>query len=189
MISRYIEPIYRRRAEARSPRGADGLAAPRGVVDNSRTLRKPSATHPISGAGGAGRVDYSLARKATILAYREGRLSRFDICDAHPDLIRAGKFCGTTIPDACPVCERAGLVLVAYVFSDEFPKNDNGRVWDQPDVGPLLAMHEARLYTVEVCLGCSWNHLRSQVMFSNGRTRRAQGARGGGAKRRGRAST
>ena len=157
-------------------------------MDNVGTLRKPSATHPISRAGGAGRVDYTLARKATLHAHHEGRLSRYDICDAHPDLLRAARFCGTQTSDACPVCDRAGLVLVAYVFSDDFPKNDNGRVWDQPDVGPLLAMREARLYTVEVCLGCSWNHLRSQVMFSNGRTRRAQGARGA-AKRRGRAST
>jgi hypothetical protein len=157
-------------------------------VDNSRTLTKPSATHPISRAGGAGRVDYSLARKATLLAFREGRVSRFDICDAHPDLLRAARFCGTQTPDACPVCDRAGLVLVSYVFSDEFGKNDNGRVWDQPDIGPLLQMHEVRLYTVEVCAGCSWNYLRSQVMFSNGRTRRTQGARSS-AKRRGRAST
>jgi hypothetical protein len=157
-------------------------------VDNVRTLRKPSATHPVGRAGGAGRVDYSLARKATLRAFHEGRLSRFDICDAHPDLVRAAKFCGTKTPDACPICDQAGLVLVAYVFSDEFPKNDNGRVWDQPDVGPLLAMHEARLYTVEVCIGCSWNHLRSQLMFSNGRSRPAQGSRGS-TKRRGRAST
>lgn len=154
-------------------------------MDNVGTLRKPSATHPISRAGGAGRVDYTLARKATLRAFREGRMSKFDICDAHPDLLRAAKFCGTTIPDECPICDRVGLVLVSYVFSDEFPKNDNGRVWDRPDMGPLLAMREARLYTVEVCLGCSWNHLRSQVMFSNGRK---QGSRGS-PKRRGRAST
>ena len=163
----------------------DALAPAGGVVDNVRTLRKPSGTHPISRAGGAGRVDYSLARKATLRAYHEGRMSRFDMCDAHPDLVRAAKFCGKTTEDVCPICERANLVLVSYVFSDEFPKNDNGRVWDQPDVGPLLAMHEARLYTVEVCIACSWNHLRSQLMFSNGRRR----AQGGSAKRRGRAST
>ncbi|MCI0346536.1 MAG: DUF5318 domain-containing protein, partial [Chloroflexi bacterium] len=75
-------------------------------------------------------------------------------------------------------------------------KNINGRVWDQSDVGPLLALNEARLYTVEVCLQCSWNHLRSQLMFSKGRTRSAQGTQEprtngarGPARRRGRAST
>lgn len=155
-------------------------------MDNSRTLGKIERHHPIGRAGGAGRVDYSLARKATLRAFHAGRLSRFEICDAHPDLIRAARFCGTKTSDGCPICEHGPLVLVSYAFSDDFPARENGRVWAEPEVTPLLQLREARLYTVEVCPDCSWNHLRSQVMFQNGKGRRPGRA---GARRRGRAST
>jgi hypothetical protein len=149
-------------------------------------LSDPSTGHPIGQAGGAGRVDYSLARRATLRRFQAGHLSRFEICDAHPDLLRAARFCGKPTNDRCPICERGALILVSYVFSDEFPARENGRVWsERDDVSPLLKMREARLYTVEVCPDCSWNHLRSQMMFANGRARRAQGI----GRRRGRAST
>jgi hypothetical protein len=111
-------------------------------------------------------VDYALARKATLRALHVGRLSRFDVCDAHPDLLRAARYCGEPTSDACPVCERGPLLLVRYAFSDRLPKRENGQVWMRPDVGPLLALGEARLYTVEVCTDCAWNHLRSQLMLS-----------------------
>lgn len=162
------------------------LPAPGGSWTITPTLSDQNAQHPVGRAGGAGRVDYSLARRATLRAYSAGRVSRFDICDAHPDLLRAARFCGTPTPDPCPICERGPLVLVAYAFSDEFPQRENGRVWAEPDIRPLLKLREARLYTVEVCQECSWNHLRSQIMFAKGRTRRAQGV---GGRRRGRAST
>ncbi|MGH7857876.1 MAG: DUF5318 family protein, partial [Candidatus Binatia bacterium] len=34
----------------------------------------------------ASQVDYSLARRAVLRSYHSGRVSRFEICDAHPDL-------------------------------------------------------------------------------------------------------
>jgi hypothetical protein len=128
------------------------------------------------------RVDYSLARKATLRAFHGGRLSRYDICDAHPDLIRAARYCGEHTTDACPICERGPVVLVSYVFSDELSKAENGMVWDRKNLNPLLSYREARLYTVEVCPDCSWNHVRSQVVVGHGRTSRR-------APKRGRAST
>lgn len=155
-------------------------------MDNSRTLRNPSAQHPLGRAGGAAQVDYTLARKATLRALQAGRVSRHEICDAHPDLLRAARFCGTKTGDLCPVCERGPLVLVSYAFSDEFPARENGRVWAEREITPLMQLREARLYTVEVCSDCAWNHLRTQVMFQNGKSRRVQRA---GGRRRGRAST
>ena len=128
--------------------------------------------------GGAPRVDYSLARKAVLRAFHGGRLSRYDICDAHPDLIRAANYCGESTGDACPICERGPVVLVSYVFSDELPKTENGKVWDRKNLNPLLAFREARLYTVEVCPDCSWNHVRSQVVVGNGRSARRAPKRG-----------
>jgi hypothetical protein len=74
------------------------------------------------------------------------------------------------------MCE-APLVLVSYAFSDEFPKRENGRVWaDRSDLGPLLGYREVRLYTVEVCQDCSWNHLRTQLAVGRGGSRRGREA-------------
>ncbi len=89
-----------------------------------------------------------------------------DVCDAHPDLLRAARYSGERTSEACPVCEYGPLVLVRYAFSDDFSKRENGMVWSSPDTTPLLKMREARLYTVEVCPDCSWNHLRSQLLLS-----------------------
>ena len=124
------------------------------------------------------RVDYSLARNAVLRAYHGGRLSRFEICDAHPDLLRAARYCGEVTSDACPVCEKGPLVWVSYLFSDELSKQENGKVWERGNLAPLLKYREARLYTVEVCPDCSWNHVRSQAVVGHGRAARRAPKRG-----------
>ena len=143
------------------------FARPPAVVENSRTmpagrLGKTSDSH----------VDYSLARRSVLLAYRSGQVSKLDICDAHPDLLRAARSMGESTNTDCPICDAGRLVLVSYVFSDELPKRDNGQVWPRGDLAPLLKFGEVRLYTVEVCPDCSWNHLRSQLTMGRGRSRR-----------------
>ena len=37
-----------------------------------------------------GVVDYTLAKRALLRDFRQGLLSRLEICDAHPELLRAG---------------------------------------------------------------------------------------------------
>ena len=143
-------------------------------MDNNRTLIDPDRRR-----SGASHVDYSLARRATLRAFKAGHLSRFELCDAHPDLLRAARFAGERTPDTCPVCERGPVVLVKYVFSDEFSKRENGRVWTHDDLAPLLKLREVRLYTVEVCPDCSWNHLRTQVTLGNGRGLKRRSKRAG----------
>jgi hypothetical protein len=123
---------------------------------------------------GSSHVDYSLARRSVLLAFRCGQVSRLDICDAHPDLLRAARSMGEVTTTECPICDSGTLVLVSYVFSDELPKRENGRTWPRDDLGPLLKFGEVRLYTVEVCPDCSWNHLRSQLTMGRGRSRRAR---------------
>jgi hypothetical protein len=119
----------------------------------------------------ASRVDYSLARRAVLREYHSGQISRFEICDAHPDLLRAANYCGERTPDACPVCDGGPILLVSYAFSDEFSKAENGKVWPRDDIAPLGKLRDARLYTVEVCTECSWNHVLAQLAFANGRAR------------------
>jgi hypothetical protein len=106
-----------------------------------------------------GVVDYTLAKRAVLRDFRRGLLSRLDICDAHPELIRAARYLGKEIPRRCPVCDESALRVLAYVFADEL-KRDNGRVWTV-DQGVSLAAQcrDAKCYVVEVCTGCSWNHL------------------------------
>jgi hypothetical protein len=135
-------------------------------VENSGTMQAQL------GNGGGSHVDYSLARRAVLIAYRSGQVSRLEICDAHPDLLRAARSMGEATKTNCPVCDSGRLVLVSYVFSDELPKRENGGVWPRGDLAPLLKFREVRLYTVEVCPDCSWNHLRSQVALGHGRARR-----------------
>lgn len=108
-------------------------------------------------------VDYALAKNALLRAWRAGRVSRREICDAHPDLLRAASYSGDAAESCCPVCSGGELRLVSYAFSEGFSKRENGRVWPRDDLGPLAKFPDARLYTVEVCTGCSWNHLRSQI--------------------------
>jgi len=106
-----------------------------------------------------GVVDYSLAKRALLREVRVGLRSRADICDAHPELMRAAKHVGEPTRRDCPVCRRSKLVLLAYVYADGLRQN-NGRVWTLDQGLTLAARHRgACCYVVEVCRECAWNHL------------------------------
>ena len=77
----------------------------------------------INGAVDArsGQVDYRLARRHLINEHKRGRLGRRDVCDAHPELMRAAVEVGTPIPEPCPICEESTLVSLTYVFGGRLP--------------------------------------------------------------------
>jgi hypothetical protein len=104
-------------------------------------------------------VDYTLAKRALLAQVRTGLLGRADICDAHPELVRAARNVGEHSHRDCPVCATAKLRLLAYVYGDGL-KQDNGRVWPL-DVGLSMAADRpgSWCYVVEVCTECQWNHL------------------------------
>jgi len=107
-----------------------------------------------------GIVDYTFAKRAILRDFDRGIISRFDICDAHPELLRAARYVGERSSRPCPVCDKDDLKLLAYVYADDLKAN-NGRVWELDKALSLAADHRgARCYVVEVCVGCSWNHLR-----------------------------
>lgn len=118
-----------------------------------------SVPRPTRGRASLGVVDYTLAKRALLREYRSGLLSRPDICDAHPELLRAARYLGADAIRPCPVCNQRELRLLAYVYADGM-KQDNGRPC-QVEEGLTLAAHRrnAACYVVEVCTGCSWNHL------------------------------
>jgi hypothetical protein len=105
-------------------------------------------------------VDYSLARKSLLLAVRQGGLSTTEVCDAHPELLRAGKHIGHDPHERCPVCSHDTLRLVRYVYGDQL-KRDNGKVvYPAEWLRDLIDRYDQfTCYVVEVCIDCAWNHL------------------------------
>lgn len=105
-------------------------------------------------------VDYTLARRSVLSALRRGVLATTDVCDAHPELLRAGRNIGRDLEDRCPVCSHETLREVSYVYGEGLKRN-NGRVVYPPEWLTELAQEHDQFtcYVVEVCLDCSWNHL------------------------------
>jgi hypothetical protein len=114
----------------------------------------------IRGANGSGAVvDYRLTRQSVVREYRKGRLSRLDVCDAHPELRRAATGAGTPTDEPCPICEEEALILVTYAFGPRLPAG--GRCVTSAREMAQLARGGTSVacYVVEVCPGCAWNHL------------------------------
>lgn len=123
-------------------------------------------------------VDYRLARRAVLTALRRGILHTTDVCDAHPELLRAARNIGTPATEPCPICSHDALRRVRYVYGEEL-KRDNGRVV-YPDgwLSELAARYDQfTCYVVEACVDCAWNHLIRS--FSAGRRYVSQIARSG----------
>lgn len=106
-----------------------------------------------------GHVDYRLARASIIRQYENGELAPSEVCDAHPELIRAANQVGTETPGECPICERSNLVHVTYVFGPRLPSY--GRCISLRGELSRLAKRPGKhvAYVVEVCRTCEWNHL------------------------------
>jgi hypothetical protein len=117
----------------------------------------------------AGQVDYRLARNSIISAFHKGRLSRLDICDAHPELLRAARNVGDETREDCPVCEEAKLRLVSYVFGDRLPAC-GVCVTTKAEMSRLSRTSKDMVcYVVEVCTHCSWNHLARSFAITSRR--------------------
>lgn len=125
-------------------------------------------------------VDYALARRATLHALRSGgTLTRTDVCDADTYLLRAAKYHGERTAILCPVCRKEPLTHLTYVFGDELGQY-SGRIKARSELESMAReFGEFRVYVVEVCPSCAWNHLSSSFVLgdgvprSRGRRRRA----------------
>mgnify|MGYP001430107150 FL=1 len=49
-------------------------------------------------------VDYVLARRRILRDFRRGILTRLDVCDAHPELLRVAENYGEKTARDCPIC-------------------------------------------------------------------------------------
>jgi len=141
------------------------IAGRRGVSRRARGITlvgvsfRPGALEGVQTSPTGGRVEYLLARNAVVREYRKGRLSRLDVCDAHPELLRVATNLGRPSGERCPICEDADLVDVTFVFGSRLPsggrcvatQTELARYWRRKE--PVVC------YVIEVCTACSWNHL------------------------------
>jgi hypothetical protein len=112
----------------------------------------------LRGAGSAV-VDHRLVRRHLINEYRRGRLRQDQVCDAHPELIRAARNVGSPASINCPICDAAELRLLTYVFGPRLPAH--GRCVST--AAELAKLDDRRdsltAYVVEACVSCRWHHL------------------------------
>lgn len=119
-----------------------------------------------------GQTDYRMAKRALVRKVSRGSVSVADVCDAHPELLRAARNVGTQTDRACPICRLADdraevprdpastLRIVTYVYGDDLRRKSGAVVWDRTELDGLAATHQSfTAYTVEACLVCGWNHL------------------------------
>jgi Family of unknown function (DUF5318) len=106
-----------------------------------------------------GQIEYRLARNAVVSEYQRGRLSRLDVCDAHPELLRAARSVGETTVETCPICEEDRLVHVSFAFGSRLPPGGRCLASAREEARLSRRSEPASCYVVEVCPSCSWNHL------------------------------
>lgn len=113
-------------------------------------------------------VDYALQRRAVLQRFRAGLLQREEVCDADRYLLRAARFHGERTEHDCPVCLRAQVDLVAWVFGEELGHAAGSA--RKPDEVERLAglLGEFTVYVVEVCQSCRWNHLAISYLVGTG---------------------
>jgi len=116
-------------------------------------------------------VDHRFARRHLINEFRRGRLRKDQVCDAHPELIRAASNVGAPTKVRCPICDEHDLVLVTYVFGPRLPAF--GRVVSTAAQMATLSHSSDDLtaYVVEACTECRWHHLL-RVLPIGGRKKR-----------------
>jgi len=117
-------------------------------------------------------VEFGLVRRVLLAKLASGEIRREDVCDAHPELLRAAKNLGRPSGERCPVCQAGELVEVTYVFGARLPAGGTC-----PTTRAELSKFERReepvqCYAVEVCTGCSFHHL-ARKWSAGGRRRRA----------------
>ncbi|MGI9032319.1 MAG: DUF5318 family protein [Acidimicrobiales bacterium] len=120
---------------------------------------RPESVRGLRPATTAGQVDYRLVRRHTIDEFHRGRLSRLDICDAHPELLRAARNVGEARSEPCPICADPSVVLVSYVFGPRLPASGRCITTRKELAGFARRVEAVTCYVVEVCPQCSWNHL------------------------------
>ena len=117
-----------------------------------------STTGRGTGLGEAS-VEYRLLRDSIAKAVRLGKVAQEDVCDAHPELVRAATNLGRKTGDLCPVCGQRETFEVTYVFGAKLPPGGTCPS-TKAELNKLLRREEpVQAYSVEVCTDCRFHHL------------------------------
>ena len=127
----------------------------------------------VRGSEGPGEIDYRLARQSVLSEFKKGRIARHEICDAHPELVRAARELGEPTKLTCPVCEETNVVLVTYVFGPRLPAFGRCISSKKELQGIAKRSGSFSAYVIEVCPECSWNHLARTFLLNPARARAA----------------
>jgi hypothetical protein len=115
-----------------------------------------------------GRIDYRMARRAVLRDVSSGMRSPQDVCDAHPDLVRAGRNIGSPVTGGCPICQEDDVRHVTYIFTGKATKKgESGRAVARDTLASQVKrLGDVNVYTVEVCPDCHWHHLIESFWMS-----------------------
>jgi hypothetical protein len=116
-------------------------------------------------------VEYRLVRNGLVKEVERGKLQKIDVCDAHPELLRAARNVGRRTEDPCPICADSTLVTVTFVFGAKLPAG--GRCpGTAAELKALCRRPEPVLcYEVEVCPDCAWHHLMKKYPAGGSQSR------------------
>jgi Family of unknown function (DUF5318) len=123
--------------------------------------------------GPVGVVDHRLSRQHLINEYRRGRLAQHQVCDAHPELVRAARALGEPTTVDCPICDAMKVVLVTYVFGPRLPSFGRCISTKSEFIALRRRSDDLSAYFVEVCPGCRWHHLLRMVPIGGKKPRSA----------------
>ena len=154
----------------RGSRVSSGAAkSPREVLPEPENVADPTRPRQIT--------DYTMQRRAALLGLVRGGFQD-DICDADPMLLRTAKYHGEPTERDCPVCRRTRLTHLTYTFGAEMGEL-SGRVRSKKELEGLAHEFGAfRVYVVEVCRDCHWNHLVISYVLGDGNPRALPRRRG-----------
>lgn len=143
--------------------GGGNTKAPRQVPYPAQEVADPTRPRHV--------LDYVLARRAVLEELKRNALLGDEICDADPYLIRAAKYHGEQTERQCPICQKADLVHVTYVYGDDLGYQ-SGRVKSAQELAEMaFEFGHFQVYVVEVCQRCEWNHLYLSYALGDGKPR------------------
>ncbi len=122
-------------------------------------------------------VDYSLERRRALGKLVLTATGASENLDPHPDLLRAAKYHGQPLADACPWCRSKEMVLLRYTWGDELG-DFTGRQHSLAEIEEMAGEQgQFRVDEVEVCRSCHWHFRRRSYVLGDGRPRPAKRAR------------
>jgi len=119
-------------------------------------------------------VDYTLDRRNALAKLVLVATGASDHLDPHPHLLRAARNHGVPAGQPCPWCKSTDdLTTLNYVYGDELGPY-SGRLRTQKELATMAGQHgQFRVYLVEVCRSCGWNHLVRSYVLGDGIPRAA----------------